>query len=343
MSKSGVEIEGLYVPPALGVISSNTAKHGNPMGLPTKDCESWASGLNIPRKGKTILYTGCEYQMTAYITSMVDVLKVAKFQDGFFYAFTGMQAITGKIGVGLTKMYGQVVGADTQKYQGIVKMAARLLQKFNVEFAYMEGELYSGALLYEYGHFEALEQHARKVVHQFKQAGVETIIALTPHSAEIFKNIYPQFVNNFEFSVIPYVSVLADAVSRSGREYSLPKPVSITLHDPCHLARSLKIVEEPRTIINSINNLEFKETALNREKTVCCGAPCEMVYPELSELIASRRVRELSETGAALAVTMCPFCHANLSKAAAASDTNIKVVDLIEILYSALEGTNVRP
>ncbi len=193
----------LYTPPALDVIHSNTARHGNPMGLSHKDCASWAAGLNIPQKGKTILYTGCEYQMTAYISSMVGVLKVAKFQDGFFSAYKGMQAVTGKLGVDLAKMYGRVAGADKKLYEDIVRKAALTLKKLGVDFAYMDRELYSGALLYEYGYFEGLREHAKKVVGQLKDAGVNRIIALTPHSAEIFQKIYPKFVTGFDFEVIP--------------------------------------------------------------------------------------------------------------------------------------------
>ena len=332
----------LYTPPALDVIHHNTARHGNPMGLAHKECASWAEGLAIPKSGRTILYTGAEYQMTAYITSMVGVLKVAKFQDGFFSAYRGVQGITGKLGIDLAKMYGQVAGAEVKLYRDLVRKAALILQKLGVDFACLEGELYSGALLYEFGYFEGLEQHARKVVGQFKEAGVEKIIALTPHSAEIFKKVYPRFITGFDFEVVPYVSELAERLRVSGRQLALEKPMTVTLHDPCHLARTLRISEEPRQILRSIRNVELKETDFNREKTVCCGAPCEMVYPELSELIGIRRIRELANTGAEAALTMCPFCHANLSRAAGAFKTNMKIMDLIEIVYSALEGEHVR-
>jgi len=312
------------------------------MALAHKECSSWAAGLEIPKKGKTILYTGCEYQMTAYISSMVGVLKVAKFQDGFFSAYKGMQAVTGKLGIDLAKIYGQVAGADKKLYEDIVRKAALTLKKLDIDFAYMDRELYSGALLYEYGYFDGLREHAKKVVSQLKDAGVNRIIALTPHSAEIFRKIYPKFVTGFDFEVVPYVCTLADRLKKSGRELSLHRPMTVTLHDPCHLARSLKITDEPREVLKAIKNLELKETEFNREKTVCCGAPCELVYPELSELIGARRVRELAGTGAEAALTLCPFCHANLSRAAAVSHVDIKIVDLIDIVYLALEDNNAR-
>ena len=142
------------------------------------------------------------------------------------------------------------------------------------------------------------QQQARRVVNQFKEAGVTKIIALTPHSAEMFRQVYSRFIDNFDFEVIPYVSTVAEALKKSGMELFLPKPLTLTLHDPCHLARSLNVVEEPREVLQAIRNLDFREVASNKESTLRCGAPCEVVYPEFSELIAAKRVAELSATGA---------------------------------------------
>jgi len=65
----------LYIPPSFRIISANIVKSGNPLGLKKTDCAAWAEGLQIPTKGETTLYTGCEYQMTAYIGSLVEVLE----------------------------------------------------------------------------------------------------------------------------------------------------------------------------------------------------------------------------------------------------------------------------
>jgi len=313
----------------------NTAKWGNPLGLTSRSCASWADGLNISPKGKMILYTGCEYQMTAYISSLTGVLKRMKFKENLLSVFSGLQRVGGKIGVDLMKA--RVARKESEIYNRLLRMAALTLRWLDVDFAYLDGELYSGALLYEYGLFEELEKQAKRVVSQFKEAGVREIIALTPHSAEIFRQVYPQF-GDFDFEVIPYVNMVSEAINKLGDRLSLPKPLTLTLHDPCHLARSLKVTEEPREVLRAISNLDFREVRLNRELTNCCGAPCETIFPELSELIASKRVEELSATGAEVAVTLCPFCYSNLSKGASLTGKKIRIVDFIEIVYQALES-----
>jgi hypothetical protein len=198
-----------YTPPVFRIISSNIAKWGNPLGLKKSDCAAWANGLQLPTKGKTILYTGCEYQMTAYIRSLVEVLKRVKFKDTLFSAFSGLQTVGGKIGVDLMKTYTRVASRESETYNRLLRMAALTLRRLGIDFAYLDGELYTGALLYEYGLFEELEKQAKRLTNQFKEAGVTKIIALSPHSAEVLQQVYPKFIGNFDFETIPYVSIFA--------------------------------------------------------------------------------------------------------------------------------------
>ena len=329
-----------YIPAVLHLISANIARWGNPLGLSNEDCTSWATGLQIPTMGSSILYTGCEYQMTSYVQSLRNILKRVKFRDTIFTTFQSIQGLARVIGVDVTKVYTQVSKRERKTYDGLLRMATLTLRKLNVDFAYLDAEPYTGALLYEYGLFEEFHKQAQRVADQFRRAGLTRIITLSPHSAEILQQVYPKFLSNFDFEVTTYVSTIADALTKSGKELSLPKPLSVTLHDPCHLARSLGVTEEPREVLRAIRNLNLKEVASNRQLTVCCGAPCELIYPELAELAAAKRVRELAETGAKAAITLCPFCHANLTSGVRLTGKNLKIIDFIEIVYQALEGGN---
>ena len=100
------------------------------------------------------------------------------------------------------------------------------------------------------------------------------------------------------------------------------------------------MTEEPREILRAIKNVELREPASNKESTMCCGAPCEIVYTELSELVASRRIQDLSATGAEAIATLCPFCYANLSRGVKLAKKDLVVQDFIEIVYQALGVKN---
>jgi Fe-S oxidoreductase len=322
-----------YTPPALRLLSSNIARAGNPLGLKKSECAAWASDLRLPRQGTTILYTGCEYQMTSYLRPLVEVLKRVKFKDSLFSTFSA----GGKLGIGLMKAYTKVTSQESERYNRILRMAALNLRKLGIDFAYLEEELYSGAMLYEYGLFDDFEQQAKRVAKQFEQAGVKRIIALSPHSAEVFQQIYPKFLSTFDLEVVPYVCLIAQALSKRGLKLALPKPLRLTIHDPCHLARSLRVTEEPRKVLQGIANLELRETALNRELTNCCGAPSDTVFPELSQIAATRRAEELAATDAQAVVTLCPFCHSHLRRGVELAEKKLEIIDFIEVLHQALE------
>ncbi|MGW8180863.1 MAG: heterodisulfide reductase-related iron-sulfur binding cluster, partial [bacterium] len=44
----------------------------------------------------------------------------------------------------------------------------------------------------------------------------------------------------------------------------------VTYHDPCNIARTGRIVEEPRELLRAICN-DFREMTPNREENYCCG------------------------------------------------------------------------
>ena len=58
--------------------------------------------------------------------------------------------------------------------------------------------------------------------------------------------------------------------------------------------------------------------------------------PELALEISKSRIREAEETGAEILVSICPFCFRNLSDAITALNSEIKMVDLMDLLNQAL-------
>jgi len=53
--------------------------------------------------------------------------------------------------------------------------------------------------------------------------------------------------------------------------------------------------------------------------------------------IAKSRVKEAEETGADILVSICPFCYRNLSDAIKASNSNLKMIDLTDLINQALD------
>lgn len=111
-------------------------------------------------------------------------------------------------------------------------------------------------------------------------------------------------------------------------------PGKVTYHDPCHLARSQSVRNEPRRLLKQVPGLELAEMA---GADVCCGGggTFQIDHPEVSAGITAKKIAAIRATGANLVATGCPGCrlqiHGNLGKAP------VRVVHPVEILAEAME------
>jgi len=309
----------------------NMRKSGNPVGVSSDKLSSWAKGIE-QGTSNVVLYSGCEYQLVPYFLPLVERLKKSGLADSKLLSFALRLKSFGLDVVGL---FASLSATDSDYYNELVRKHLLLLRKVKSDIAFLSNELYSGTLLYEFGFLEEFTEHAKKVSKIFKDRGVKTIITISPHALEMLRSVYPSFLEGFDFEVIHYLELLTKYASNL--RLSVKEPTSVTIHDPCHLARSMNIVEEPRTILSLIKGVELKEVPFaNKRWTTCCGAPIETLLPLLTEGISQRRIKELKESGADIALTLCPFCHANLRNASLT--TGLKIMDFVDFLSRCVES-----
>ena len=113
---------------------------------------------------------------------------------------------------------------------------------------------------------------------------------------------------------------------------------SITLHDPCYLARQNGVVDEPRTTLRGLDG-DFVEMPRNSEKSFCCGAGGAQMWKEEehgTQAVNMARYEEAAATGANTIAVGCPFCLTMLTDASKQADQGIEVVDLVELVAAAL-------
>ena len=96
------------------------------------------------------------------------------------------------------------------------------------------------------------------------------------------------------------------------------------------------LYKAPRDLLKKISNLTEMKT--NRVGAMCCGAGggVRKGFPELSLEMAKNRLEEAEETGAEFLVSTCPFCWRNLKDAIDSSGSNMKMVDLVELLLESM-------
>jgi Fe-S oxidoreductase len=118
--------------------------------------------------------------------------------------------------------------------------------------------------------------------------------------------------------------------------------MKVTYHDPCDFSRGLKIIDEPRKILEKLG-VEIVEMKNSKEQSSCCGGGGGILMSDqaLSDGIARKRMKEAVETGVDIIVTSCPTCETVLKKAATeineSEGTNMVVRNIEDIIWKGLK------
>ncbi|HSW57872.1 MAG TPA: (Fe-S)-binding protein [Dehalococcoidales bacterium] len=109
------------------------------------------------------------------------------------------------------------------------------------------------------------------------------------------------------------------------------KGKTVTWHDPCHLNHHMGVKEQPRRILKALKDINYIEM---KESDRCCGmaGAFSLHHYELSQKIAGRKVKTISETGADIVLTGCPGCQIQLMDSLAHSHSEIRVMHIMDIL-----------
>ena len=110
---------------------------------------------------------------------------------------------------------------------------------------------------------------------------------------------------------------------------------SVTIHDSCKMVRELNCSDDIRKFLNN-NDVEVKECRNSGRWTICCGGPGKLLFPQLAEHMGANRNKELTETGADVVLSFCPYCLAAFEKFRNEND-KARVLDFIEYLHRGLE------
>ncbi len=217
---------------------------------------------------------------------------------------------------------------------------AKVLKAAGVDFAVLEDEPCCGSVMIRTGMVVEAKENAEKALDMILKSGAKKILVTC---AGCLKTLREDFSERFGLDMpeVLHVVEYLQSLITSGK-LKLKKSdqtQKITWHDPCHLGRALGVYEEPREVIKAIPGLELVEMNTNREAAMCCGAGGGLRSYDsgLAKKIAADRIRDAEDTGAEILATACPFCEHNLKDGAASIESNIKVVDILDLLAQRLE------
>ncbi len=310
----------------LGILADNLRKRGSVLPLPRKVATNWARGLELPRGGETIIYTGHMYQLIPAIESMAG--KMARFENSWIRKFMGIGRVMNKL-MNLSFFMAWRDRAMQEHYDQTLRSIALLLKAAGETFGYLyEEELYTGALVHDQGVDSALADHAQKVQRVLAEYGVKRIITVDPHTTQMLRHVYPEVLEKFNVQVESYLEVLA----RRKPEVLRKLEGEVVIHDSCVYARYEDVVEQPRELLKRCG-LEVLEPELSGLSTHCCGGPIETLFPGRAHELAQKRAAQLAEAGPQ-AAAMCPICLVNLQ--GAGGENGLTCRDIADILSESL-------
>ncbi len=120
----------------------------------------------------------------------------------------------------------------------------------------------------------------------------------------------------------------------------------VTYHDPCNLARTKWVTEQPRELLKHICE-DYVEMTPNREENICCGGGGGTV--SIDELRAYRtgvsgkaKAEQIRATGAALCVAPCANCKKQLKELVEDQKVDCEIVGLHDLLYKAIDYSELK-
>jgi heterodisulfide reductase subunit D len=176
---------------------------------------------------------------------------------------------------------------------------------------------------------------------QARAIAPQTLVATCSSCYHTWRHLYPKYLNGsgqIEFEVLHASEYLARLI-QEGRIKMTELPWVVTYHDPCDLGRKNGVYDAPRAIIKSIPGITLKEMPNNRENAMCCGGGGDvaMMEVDVSEQIAGRRLAQAMGTGATAIISSCQQCKRTLLQAARKAKARIRVLDVTELVWQAME------
>jgi Fe-S oxidoreductase len=169
-------------------------------------------------------------------------------------------------------------------------------------------------LLFDAGYIKEFQKQKKGIVDLLKKTKAEEIVTGCP---TCYRTILEEYGDEIKAKPIHFITKLYEMIKSGELKFKSDKKITVTWHDPCHLGRLGGIIDEPREIIKSVENVTFVEMQNHGLDSHCCGSGSGLMmsYPEIGIEISKRRYQEAEEVGAEIILSFCPTCEFTLHKA----------------------------
>jgi heterodisulfide reductase subunit D len=224
---------------------------------------------------------------------------------------------------------------------GIPQALAQVMLAADVDFATLGGEEWCcGYPLFSAGMEEQVLPLMKHNIERVKAMGAKTVVTTCPSCYHTWEHIYPRLDSSPLGFEILHASQFLAQLMESGKLKLRSVEDTATYHDPCDLGRKSGVYDAPRQVIEGIPGLEFREFESTREHALCCGGggDVQIVDEGVTAEVAARRVHQAKKTGARILLSACQQCKRTLMTAARKEKIRVRVMDIAELVWRAVEG-----
>ncbi|MFX0011018.1 MAG: (Fe-S)-binding protein [Candidatus Hermodarchaeota archaeon] len=232
---------------------------------------------------------------------------------------------------------------SNSKYETTCANAIKLIKTLDPDYTVIENTPCCGALAYNTASEDELKAHVKFVNDWFKSNNISKIVTICAGCYNYLTKYYPLFLDSdFTVEVQHLLQFLSkpENLAKLNLKYG-EKKIKVSYHDACHLRNAVNpIIEEPRTILNAIENVEMFEMENNKTSSICCGAGGGVysIFKENSDY-NSQLIFEQSKRAKAL-LTSCPFCYTALKRIREENNIKNPVIKFEDFIVNLMEGVD---
>jgi len=201
-------------------------------------------------------------------------------------------------------------------------------------------------LFYSDWHLERIIKQLVSEVTRLRGRGI--LIGECGHASRSAHDFVPVFAGKETYPVTNFMEYTLDCIRR-GKITLDPNIVTerVTYHDPCNIARSGWIVEQPREILRSFVK-DFVDMKPAGQDNFCCGGGGGLVsVDEIHEFrmsVGGRvKAEQLRQTGASICIAPCANCKKQLKELVEYYDIPCKVMGLHDLILKAIQVPGGKP
>ena len=222
--------------------------------------------------------------------------------------------------------------------QKTARAFAEILNTAGVNYAVLgQNEQCTGDSARRAGNEFLFNELASANVEMLNEVTPKRIVTTCPHCMHTIGNEYPAFGGHY--TVIHHTQLINELIAAGKLHLKHDGLQRITFHDPCYLGRLNDILIDPRQVLQQ-NQAELIELPRHGKKSFCCGAGGAQMWKEEeegNERVNANRFREAQTSGADTLAVGCPFCMIMLNDASKDAGSEMKVLDIAEIIHQSLE------